>query len=164
MDASTIDDSDNLQLPENIAAAPSRHGPSWPEIVGFWMILTASLTEILLRSIRFYFYLIGDRVGERQFAGRTFGIGILCCLSWFIGSILVIQCKRLTWYGIIALAMVAIPFGAVACVICAAYWDFLPACHAKTSTVVGRANTLESTRRPALPFTIDRGVASFARI
>ena len=96
--------------------------------ISFCLALFNVSTFAAWTNVRAYFAFINDRYSDRIFVGRTLVLLPIWGLCWFIGFIMVAQSvsrsRRTTWYGIVALAVDAVPLIAVAICVVSTFWDF----------------------------------------
>lgn len=96
--------------------------------ISFWLAAFNFCTFMAQANVRAYLTFIGDRYGHRQFVHMTLVLVPIWGLCWFAGFLMVIQSllqsRRATWYGLVALAAHVTPMLVVAACVVAAFWHF----------------------------------------
>ena len=63
--------------------------------------------------MRIYFAIVGDPIGDRAFVFNSLGLLPIWIVSWIIGFVIVAnsisKSKRVTWHGVGAIVMLAVP-------------------------------------------------------
>ena len=79
--------------------------------------------------MRIYYAHVGDLKGDRTFVFNSLGLLPIWVLTWIIGFVIVgnsiSKSRQLTWHGVGALVMLAVPALPVAAFVIISFWRFL---------------------------------------
>ena len=94
----------------------------------FYFALATFLGVVIWIGIRIHFAILDDPDADRQFVLRSIELVPILGLSWIASFIIVgnsfVESKRLSWYGIITIAMLAVLGVPVAIGVLVSFWHF----------------------------------------
>lgn len=98
------------------------------QVISFLLAMFNFCTASAWINVRFYFALVGDVQADRHFVSMTAGLAPIWGLCWLVSSMLMLGslegCRRITWYGLSAVMINAIPIALVAIIAVASFWKF----------------------------------------
>lgn len=99
--------------------------------VAFFLALANFLGRAAWSWMRIYYTIAGDPKADRTSVFNTLGLLPIWCVIWIIGFVIVgnsaTKSKRVTWHGVGAIVMLAIPAIPVTTSAFISFWRFLSA-------------------------------------
>lgn len=96
--------------------------------VSFWLAFFNVCSVMACANVEACFEFMGDSQNARRVFWWTLNLLPIWGLSWFVGFVLVtqslMQCKRATWYGLVALAVHVTPLLGLAVIVVVSFWNF----------------------------------------
>lgn len=97
--------------------------------VGFYLALVNFIGLVVCGWVRGYYAVVGDDKGDRAFVYASLCFFPVWVLTWIFGFVIVgnslSNSGRITWHGVGALAMLAVPAIPVAIMVIIVFYQFL---------------------------------------